>query len=537
MPGVFQLLPATADDTNEQQQTLLGSTLPTTEHRRNGAKTPKTDSLPKKNPITCASPLHEPLPDSPFPKCKASKTPQQPLHLHWNKSPSPAFTDRQRRARRRSSLCYSETAHSADNAEETINETTNAKSRYNRSGSPKRFKNVQSSKLARRPDFQVCSACKDHILNSSPLAPSVSPPQQPSVTRRRSSYEGSHKEALVGSYEESLLSGRMSAPSSAPVSFHMKLGALGSGDKCPAKLKFPKHFSTCFDAVFYDHDLHATGTPGRGSPYVGVIDLEECYTAKPTKKFPGYRIPRTGQIQIIISNLQKTAVKLFLVPYDMSDLKPEQRTFMRQKVYLQDPKSSSKTLIQAVHFQVVCPSKGRYYLYGDLRLVFQNRASNADASSLVPSSTPSGSSTYLGISRNRDRLKVETVSGGFSTFKVTPSALPLPAAAAPTKKDETSEDDEEHHVIAGGTHIITPIASSALGKEMCVRCQSPISATFFGDSVVVGADDDPAPTTIPALTKPLAEDGGEARVILTREELTAQMLTDLKASSLDAARP
>lgn len=526
MPGVFQLLPPAAD-ASEQQQALLGSTLP--DGRRNGAKANKTDSLAKKNPTPCSKPVivHEPLSDSPVSKCKANKT--LPLHLHWNKSPSPAFTDRQRRARRRSSLCYSETAHSSDNTEETASETSNnANSRCNRSGSPKRFKNVQSSsKLARRPDFQVCSACKDHILNSSPLAPSVSPPQHLSVTRRRSSYEGSHKEALVGSYEESLLSGRMSAPSSAPVSFHMKLGALGSGDKCPAKLKFPKHFSTCFDAVFYDHDLHATGTPGRGSPYVGVIDLEECYTAKPNKKFPGYRIPRTGQIQIIISNLQKTAVKLFLVPYDMSELKPEQRTFIRQKVYLQDSKSSSKTLIQAVHFQVVCPSKGRYYLYGDLRLVFQNRASNADASSLVPSSTPSGSSTYLGISRNRDRLKVESVSGGFSTFKVNPPAYPLPTA---TKTDESSED-EEHHAMTPA-HI-APRAPSSLWQEMCIRCQSPISARSSGDPVEA---QDPALTT-PALTKPLAEDGAEARVILTREELTAQMLTDLKASSLDAARP
>lgn len=42
-------------------------------------------------------------------------------------------------------------------------------------------------------------------------------------------------------------------------------------------LKFPKHITTQFNAVFYDYDLHETGIPGKGSPYVGSVDLEQFY--------------------------------------------------------------------------------------------------------------------------------------------------------------------------------------------------------------------------------------------------------------------
>ena len=178
---------------------------------------------------------------------------------------------------------------------------------------------------------------------------------------------------MVGSYEESILRGRMSTTPSKPLEFNAQIGVLGLG-KCKASLRCPAHVTLPFSAVFYNY---ASTSSGRSkmedgpSPYVGQIDLENGLpnpeegqrakrklqsryqdlkgaaedgplthespvetsegdsVAKTTKskrpsrtpKAPpggGYRIPEKGQLQIIIKNPNKTAVKLFLIPYDLS---------------------------------------------------------------------------------------------------------------------------------------------------------------------------------------------------------------------------
>jgi hypothetical protein len=112
-----------------------------------------------------------------------------------------------------------------------------------------------------------------------------------------------------------------------------------------------------------------------------------------------YRIPQQGQLQIVLKNPNKTAVKLFLVPYDLSDMEPGQKTFIRQRSYsagpiIDMPLSSRKnfgterpeaalsysedprerpTLRYLVHIHICCPAKGRYFLYKHIRVVFANR--------------------------------------------------------------------------------------------------------------------------------------------------------------------
>src|SRR5204863_8845212 len=112
-----------------------------------------------------------------------------------------------------------------------------------------------------------------------------------------------------------------------------------------------------------------------------------------------YRIPQKGQLQIVIKNPNKTAVKLFLVPYDLKDMEPGTKTFIRQRSYSTGPviempiasspssgpgvsqKSPLKldnandrpTLRYLIHLHICCPSRGRYYLYKSIRVVFANR--------------------------------------------------------------------------------------------------------------------------------------------------------------------
>lgn len=101
----------------------------------------------------------------------------------------------------------------------------------------------------------------------------------------------------------------------------------------------------------------------------------------------------------MIKNPNKTAVKLFLVPYDLGDMEPGMKTFIRQRSYSagpvidmplnartnygtdrpeaslnasEDPKDKP-ILRYLIHLNICCPSKGRFYLHSSIRVVFANR--------------------------------------------------------------------------------------------------------------------------------------------------------------------
>ncbi|KAF9969726.1 hypothetical protein BGZ73_007772 [Actinomortierella ambigua] len=292
--------------------------------------------------------------------------------------------------------------------------------------------------------------------------------------------------SLVGSYEESILSGRMSTMPSKPLTFTAQIGVLASQDykDCPAKLRCPRHVQLEFPAVFYDYDSSShylspsqhhqhhyhghhhhhqspslSNSASKGShhsawftanpnssastsshqqqqqhqhgslshsqshshhgwlpsslayddpvlPYVGNVDLDNGFRgSKRFAKMPGgMRIPLQGQVQVMIKNPNKTVVKVFLVPYDFSDMTPNTKTFLRQKYYSVDqgipaltsssssssPPSSATgstaaptqgssssgsggTLRYAIHLQFCCPAEGYVYLYRTIRVVFANR--------------------------------------------------------------------------------------------------------------------------------------------------------------------
>ena len=230
-----------------------------------------------------------------------------------------------------------------------------------RSTSPPQTPPVQS------PDSPMAS-------HSPPLRRSPAVRSTPSSSNRRryseQSFSTSHHSpgpnfgSFVGSYEESLLSGRMSSLPSKPLTFDAELGVLGLG-KCKSSLRCPPHVNFTFPAHFYSLEGAAEkeGKVSPGTPYVGTIDVEGHYLdmlftdqmgalhllpkpaaysvglspPPPTPSFPGYRIPPKGQIQLVIKNPNLTAVKLFLVPYDLSDMPAGTKTFIRQKSHVVSP--------------------------------------------------------------------------------------------------------------------------------------------------------------------------------------------------------
>lgn len=248
-----------------------------------------------------------------------------------------------------------------------------------------------SAPLNPRQSFGSVTASR-RISDNWQELPSPSIPSR--QTRRLSGFTNSTSDlpfgSFVGSYEESILNGRMSTTPSKPLNFVAQIGVLGIG-KCKASLRCPAHVTLPFPAYFY-----SVGDYDSPSPYVGQIDLDTALSAeknKPSKVPPGvggaYRIPQRGQLQIVIKNPNKTAVKLFLVPYDLKDMDAGTKTFIRQKSYsagnalLSDlPQSSTismkrekekDALRYLIHLHIVCPSRGRYYLHKSIRIVFANR--------------------------------------------------------------------------------------------------------------------------------------------------------------------
>lgn len=272
-------------------------------------------------------------------------------------------------------------------------------------------------------------------------------PQAPVNSRsRKLSYSEAfplQKASMVGSYEESILRGSMSTAPSKPLDFTAQIGVLGKGT---CKPKCPAHVTIPFPAVFYNWGGVAGKSLGfidnEPSPYVGHIDLQNSLvlaermksqdrcvqpsgadveydstgghqygangptgdiTVKKSKKrrrasspsqLPSggsYRIPQQGQLQIVIKNPNKTAVKLFLVPYDLTGMKAGTKTFIRQRCYSTEPLDEDlslgpkkktafanqvdkkPTLRYLIHLNICSPCKGRFYLYQHIRVVFANR--------------------------------------------------------------------------------------------------------------------------------------------------------------------
>lgn len=314
---------------------------------------------------------------------------------------------------------------------------------------------------------------------------------------------------LVGSYENSLLSGRMSEAPSKPLPYIAQVGVMSSTipqagpsnikgkNKAP---KFGNQLSLGFDAFFYPQS-------GPVLPYVGNIDLEEHYfdqlsdMSESTPRFPGYRIPAKGQIQLVIKNPNKTAVKLFLVPYDLTSLPAGSKTFLQQKSYalpttpvpspqparrlssnlLESPDIFNKgSLRYAVRLQfcsapIKKDEKQRYYLHKSIRVVFAFRSPDSHEKLRVSFDGPAleeGWSEYDGpgeewVSARRARAKRE------KRIKMVDSQPTWGRWKSPVVSDE-----EERRPVSVRGFDIEPSTPSRLGREsaegMFTRTGSPV---------------------------------------------------------------
>ena len=290
---------------------------------------------------------------------------------------------------------------------------------------------------AHQPRRSLTSISMNHLA-CSPQTPPLPRSRRPSVS---SDHSPIHHASMVGSFEESIFRGRMSTAPSKPLDFVAQIGVLGRGD-CKPNLRCPAHVSVPFPAVFYNYPSvgNRSFSDDSPSPYVGTIDLEHSLKPIETKRIrkrpsspaPSvdalmkdvtapenthiglaidrkkrerqrkrsvspkgplggcYRVPQQGQLQIVIKNPNKTAVKLYLVPYSLDGMKAGMKTFVRQRSFsagpimekpltdnpqavLPEPLQHKSILRYLIHLKFCCPSKSRYYLYDNIRVVFANR--------------------------------------------------------------------------------------------------------------------------------------------------------------------
>merc|ERR1719468_595335 len=150
--------------------------------------------------------------------------------------------------------------------------------------------------------------------------------------------------------------------------FYAEIGASGSF--------FPEHATLPVHAAFYQvcEDIAA-------SPYLGVINLGSMGKR-------GYKVPNKGTIQVTLFNPNNSVIKMFVVMYDLSDMPPGHRTFLRQRTMYVPLISNGKNeeedcelksyLRYLIHLRFATSKSGKMYLHTNIKLVFARNKCEID---------------------------------------------------------------------------------------------------------------------------------------------------------------
>ncbi|KAL2141682.1 hypothetical protein VTI28DRAFT_2092 [Corynascus sepedonium] len=466
--------------------------------------------------------------------------------------------------------------------------------------------NHRQSPLRRESTYPYQAHQPRRSLHSTPSLPIAGiSPQTPAFYRSRRPSLGSeasplHHASMVGSYEESILRGRMSTTPSKPLEFTAQIGVLGLG-KCKASLRCPAHVSLPFSAVFYNYPSTSSGgskLEEGPSPYVGQIDLENglpnqeegqrarrkmqsryqdlksmveegslhhdgpaelsdgegasraTKTKRPSRTLRsppggGYRIPEKGQLQIIIKNQNKTAVKLFLVPYDLAGMEPGTKTFIRQRSYSAGPIVEAEVpkdgpvpgperpiLRYLIHLHICCPSKGRFYLYKSIRVVFANRVPDGKEKLRNEVTYPDPRFTpYKPTRVMHPPFGTSHVAGGVNLGGISPSAAALATERAFRRRSAGFSFGQGHHPLSQDQyhqHFENPFGNSTFTTP----AHQPTNASFWKEQQTPPRDHSHIIMPTATATAILTAAPPTARVSARPGQEISETLTDSSATTV-----
>nr|XP_032525170.1 protein FAM214A isoform X1 [Danaus plexippus plexippus] len=240
---------------------------------------------------------------------------------------------------------------------------------------------------------------------------------------------------LLGSFEESALKGRLE-PVATVHGFTAELGA--SGAFCPPHRKLPV-------TVFF----YAPG--GTNAPYMGHINLGAA----------GYRVSRSGTVQVSLFNPHGTLVKMFVVLYDLTSMPPMARTFLRQRtLYMPagaehpQPHLVHKWLRYLIHLRFMTSKSGKLYLHTDIRILVSRKAdldtATAHSALFRPLTNPGTAGRDDSEPTNKKTAKITSTNGDASRDTKPSSVTTSTNGVADRERHVTAPTNRTPNRVFGG---------------------------------------------------------------------------------------